>query len=90
MAGEQDLDHFLYSATVCERQTARVPTERVPWLKEVVLDNTWHFSRTGRSKADVAQWVSQVFPEDFGTSFAFGLPMVILKLILAVAHHLAN
>jgi hypothetical protein len=55
-----------------------------------VSDNIRHFSRTRRSKADVAQWASQVFPEDIGTYFALGLPMVILKLILTGAHHFAN
>jgi hypothetical protein len=90
LAEEPELDHFLYSATVCERQTQRVPTERIPWLKAVVSDNIQHFSRTRKSKADVAQWVSQVFPENLGTSFALGLPMVILKLILTGVHHFAN
>jgi hypothetical protein len=55
LAGEPELDHFLYRATVCERQIARVPTERVSWLKAVVSDNIRHFSRTRRPKADVAQ-----------------------------------
>jgi hypothetical protein len=90
LAGEPELDDFLYSTTVCERQTARVPTKRVPWLKAVVSDNIRHFSRTRRSKPNVAQWVSQVFPEDLGTSFALGLPMVILKWILTGVHHFAN
>jgi hypothetical protein len=48
------------------------------------------FLSARRSKADVAQWVSQVFPEDLGASFALGLPMVILKLILTGVHHFAN
>jgi hypothetical protein len=43
-----------------------------------------------RSKADVAQWVIQVFPEDLGMSFALGLPIVILKLILTGVYYFAN
>jgi hypothetical protein len=59
LAGEPELDHFLYSATACEKQKVTVPTERVPWLKAVVSDNIRHFSGTRRSKTNVAQWVNQ-------------------------------
>jgi hypothetical protein len=63
---------------------------RREWLKTFVIDNIRHFSKAKRKKAEIRAWVMENYPENVGDSFALGIPVLVLNLMLHGVNLFAN